>query len=60
MLPWLGKDGLCFDFKSRLISKEGSIFAFPDTSLYDTYILSTAPWRNASAQSDKVEWVQAP
>ena len=26
---------------------------------YDTYILSTAPWRNPSAWHDKVEWVHA-
>jgi 5'-nucleotidase len=25
--------------------------------LFDTYILSTAPWRNASAWQHKVEWV---
>ena len=25
---------------------------------YDTYILSTAPWKNSSAWSDKVKWVQ--
>ena len=25
---------------------------------FDTYILSTAPWKNSSAWSDKVEWVQ--
>ena len=25
---------------------------------YDTYILSTAPWKNSSAWSDKVEWVK--
>jgi guanosine-3',5'-bis(diphosphate) 3'-pyrophosphohydrolase len=25
---------------------------------YDTYILSTAPWRNPSAWSDKLRWVQ--
>ena len=24
---------------------------------YDCYILSTAPWRNPSAWSDKVEWI---
>jgi 5'(3')-deoxyribonucleotidase len=24
---------------------------------YDCYILSTAPWKNPSAWSDKVEWV---
>jgi 5'(3')-deoxyribonucleotidase len=25
---------------------------------YDTYILSTAPWNNTSAWSDKLEWVK--
>jgi len=25
---------------------------------HDTYILSTAPWKNPSAWSDKVEWIQ--
>ena len=25
---------------------------------YDTYILSTAPWNNPSAWSDKLEWVK--
>jgi len=25
---------------------------------YDTYVLSTAPWENSSAWSDKVEWVK--
>lgn len=25
---------------------------------FDTYILSTAPWKNSSAWSDKLEWVQ--
>lgn len=27
------------------------------TEVYDTYILSTAPWKNPSAWSDKLEWV---
>jgi len=26
-------------------------------AVYDTYILSTAPWANPSAWSDKIEWV---
>jgi len=26
--------------------------------LFDTYILSTAPWENSSAWSDKLEWVK--
>jgi len=29
------------------------------SKLFDTYILSTAPWKNPSAWSDKLEWVQA-
>jgi 5'-nucleotidase len=26
---------------------------------FDTYVLSTAPWNNPSAWSDKLEWVKA-
>ena len=37
----------------------GSITAFEELStLYDTYILSTAPWENPSAWSDKLLWVK--
>ncbi len=37
----------------------GAIEAFENLSaIYDTYILSTAPWHNPSAWSDKIEWVQ--
>ncbi len=37
---------------------EGAIDAFTKISQsYDTYILSTAPWRNPSAWQDKLEWV---
>jgi 5'-nucleotidase len=36
----------------------GAIEAFKELSqLFDTYILSTAPWRNPSAWQHKVEWV---
>jgi 5'(3')-deoxyribonucleotidase len=28
------------------------------SELFDTYILSTAPWENPSAWSDKLEWVK--
>ncbi len=36
-----------------------AIESYRDLSkVYDTYILSTAPWLNPSAWSDKVEWVQ--
>jgi 5'(3')-deoxyribonucleotidase len=37
----------------------GSIEAFEALSkVYDVYILSTAPWKNPSAWSDKLEWVK--
>ena len=38
---------------------EGAIDAFNRLSqIYDVYILSTAPWHNPTAWSDKVKWVQ--
>ena len=38
---------------------EGAIEAFEKlSSLYDTYILSTAPWENPSAWTDKLLWVK--
>jgi 5'(3')-deoxyribonucleotidase len=38
---------------------EGAINAYEKLSQkYDTYIISTAPWDNPSAWSDKVIWVQ--
>ena len=37
----------------------GAISAFEElATLYDTYILSTAPWGNPSAWSDKLLWVK--
>ena len=37
----------------------GALEAFRKLSQkYDTYILSTAPWRNSSGWSDKNEWVK--
>lgn len=36
----------------------GAIEAYRELSvLYDTYILSTSPWKNPSAWSDKIKWV---
>ena len=44
---------------SRMEPMEGAIAAFGKLSqAYDTYILSTAPWENSSAWSDKLEWVK--
>ena len=37
----------------------GAIEAFATLSeSFETYILSTAPWKNSSAWSDKLEWVK--
>lgn len=37
----------------------GAIEAYHELNeLFDTYILSTAPWKNPSAWSDKIIWVQ--
>ena len=37
----------------------GAVYSFEKLSdKYDTYILSTAPWKNASAWSDKNLWVR--
>jgi len=37
----------------------GALEAYAElAALFDTYILSTAPWRNPSAWSDKLLWVQ--
>jgi 5'-nucleotidase len=39
--------------------KPGAIEAYRKLAKrFDTYILSTAPWKNPSAWSDKLEWVQ--
>ena len=44
---------------SKMIPVEGAIEAYTRiASKYDTYILSTAPYHNPSAWSDKLEWVQ--
>ncbi|CDF34473.1 5 nucleotidase deoxy cytosolic type C [Chondrus crispus] len=44
---------------SLMDSMPGAIAAFHELSgLFDTYILSTAPWENPSAWSDKLLWVK--
>lgn len=44
---------------ARMDPLPGAVEAFELLSRkFDTYILSTAPWRNASAWSDKLRWVQ--
>lgn len=44
---------------SRMEPVEGAIAAYETLSqVFDTYILSTAPWENPTAWSDKLEWVK--
>jgi 5'-nucleotidase len=39
--------------------KPGALEAYRELAgLFDTYILSTAPWKNLSAWTDKARWVQ--
>ena len=44
---------------SRMKPLTGAIAAYQElVDLFDTYILSTAPWENPSAWSDKLIWVK--
>jgi 5'(3')-deoxyribonucleotidase len=44
---------------SKMQPMIGAVEAFEELSmLYDTYILSTAPWENSTAWSDKLGWVK--
>src|SRR5713101_9110562 len=44
---------------SKMMAMPGAVDAFATLSgLFDAYILSTAPWLNATGWSDKVCWVQ--
>jgi len=44
---------------SKMSPVVGAVDAFAKLSQrFDTYILSTAPWNNPSAWSDKLEWVK--
>ena len=44
---------------STMLPIEGAIDAFEKLSeKYDTYILSSAPWNNSGAWTDKLEWVK--
>ena len=44
---------------SKMTPITGAVEAFDElSSLFDTYILSTAPWENPTAWSDKLDWVK--
>lgn len=47
------------DIFSNMDPMEGAVEAYKLLAQhYDTYILSTSPWNNPSAWSDKLEWVK--
>jgi 5'(3')-deoxyribonucleotidase len=47
------------DIFSKMKPFDGAIEGYKElTKYYDVYILSTAPWNNPSAWSDKLLWVQ--
>ena len=44
---------------SKMMPMAGAVEAFATlASVFDAYILSTAPWLNTTGWSDKVHWVQ--
>ena len=44
---------------SKMMPVDGAIESFEKLSKhFDVYILSTAPWKNSSAWSDKLNWVK--
>ena len=44
---------------AKMLPIKGAIESFNELSEYfDTYILSTAPWENHTAPSDKLQWVK--
>lgn len=44
---------------SKMLPNKDAIESFNELSkVFDTYILSTAPWKNPSAWSDKLNWVK--
>lgn len=45
---------------AKMKPRDGALEAFSRLAeIFDTYILSTAPWDNPTAWSDKLEWVKA-
>ena len=48
---------LYFDMDNVLVDFSSGIARLSEETLKDVYILSTAPWKNISAWSDKAAWV---
>ena len=47
------------NFFSLMDPNDGAIDAYKKlSSVFDTYILTAAPWNNPTAANDKIEWVK--
>jgi len=56
---YLDKEDECPGIFGLMEPQPGAIDAFNELShLFDTYILSTAPWENDTAWPDKLNWVK--
>jgi 5'-nucleotidase len=56
---YLGKEDECPGIFGLMEPQPGAIDAFNELSqLFDTYVLSTAPWENDTAWTDKLNWVK--
>ena len=56
---FLGREDECPGIFGLMEPQQGAIEAFNKLSqLFDTYILSTAPWENDTAWTDKLNWVK--
>ena len=56
---YAGREDECPGIFGLMEPQPGAIDAFNELSqLFDTYILSTAPWENDTAWPDKLNWVK--
>ena len=59
LISYKGREDEVPDIFSKMDPNPGAIDAFKKLSeIFDTYILSTSPWENPSAWSDKLNWVK--
>ena len=56
---YFGREDECPGIFGLMEPQPGAIDAFNELSrLFDTYVLSTAPWKNDTAWTDKLNWVK--
>jgi 5'(3')-deoxyribonucleotidase len=59
LISYKGREDEVPEIFSKMDPNPGAIDAFKKLSeIFDTYILSTSPWENPSAWSDKLNWVK--